>query len=190
MSEVWLHPNRRALYAGMVLPALVAAAGLAAALVAEAIWLRGIGLALAALGALLVGLLAWQSRQPRIAYEPGYLRVYLRLGSPLRVPLGIVECCFLGSGPLKLSDTSESSLKTANLVFRLADRATDWVNRPVKPALGKWADGYITIHGAWCEPLTLEVMKRINSRLHEVHEASASASCENRPAEAQAEGHP
>ncbi len=53
MREVWLRPNRRALFAGMVLPVLAAAGGVATALAAEAVWLRAIGAANALLAAAL-----------------------------------------------------------------------------------------------------------------------------------------
>ncbi|HEY2827859.1 MAG TPA: hypothetical protein VGJ04_09690, partial [Pirellulales bacterium] len=49
----------------------------------------------------------------------------------------------------------------------IADKATDYHQRDVKPALGRWDEGYVTIHGAWCEPLTLEVVQRLNVRLAE-----------------------
>jgi hypothetical protein len=174
MTEVWLRPNRRALYAGMLLPAVAALGGIALALAAGSPWLRALGGGFLALGGSIVGLLAWQSRQPRVGFVPGYLLFYLRLGSPIRVPIEVVEGCFLGSGPLKLTDASESSLRTANLVFRIADKATDWVAVPIKPALGCWAEGYITIHGAWCERLTLEVVQRLNVRLHKAQQAAAA----------------
>ena len=160
----------------MVLPAVVAAGGLTLAVAAEAFWLRALGAVVAVLCALLIGLLTWQSWQPRLAYESGFLCVYLRLGVPIRVPVELIECCFMGSGPLKLTDASQSNLKTANLVLRLADRAPEWANVPVKPALGKWADGYITIHGAWCEPLSLDLLQRINTRLHEIQHSAAVSS--------------
>ena len=126
-------------------------------------------------GRLLIGLLAWQSWQARLGYEPGFLLVYLRLGRPIRVPVEFVECCFMGSGPLKLTDAGQSNLKTANLVLHLADRAPEWANVPVKPALGKWADGYITIHGAWCEPLSFDLLQRINTRLHEIQHSAPTS---------------
>ncbi len=176
MREVWLRPNRRALFAGMVLPALVAAGGVAAALASEAVWLRAFGAAIALLAALLIGGLAWQASQPRLGYEPGLLCVYLRLGRPIRVPVELIECCFMGAGPLKLTDAGQSNLKTANLIIRLADRAPEWANVAVKPALGKWADGYIMIHGTWCEPLSLELLQRINTRLHEIQHSAAVSS--------------
>ena len=141
--------------------------GIVLILATDEVWLHVAGWILVALGALIIGLLAWQSGQPRVGYVPGYLLLYLRPGAPIRLPIEAVEACFLGSGPLKLSDTGESGLRTANLVFRIADKASDWASVPIKPALGQWVDGYVTIHGTWCERLTLDVVRRINVRLHE-----------------------
>jgi hypothetical protein len=54
------------------------------------------------------------------------------------------------------------------LVIRLADRATDWSNREIPPMVGRWCGGYITLNGAWCEPLSVELVNRLNGRLAEV----------------------
>ena len=58
--------------------------------------------------------------------------------------------------------------ETVNLVARLAQRQTQWAQVEVKPALGNWAEGYITIRGTWCEPLNPELVRRLNRRLKEV----------------------
>jgi hypothetical protein len=78
-----------------------------------------------------------------------------------------VEAFFLGQGPAKLPG-SPNAQQTVNLVARLAQRETDWARREVKPALGNWCDGYITIRGTWCEPLDNELVRRLNRRLKEV----------------------
>ncbi len=116
----------------------------------------------------MIVLLAWQSRQPRLAFEPGHLLVYLRSGRPYRVPIEIVECLFLGQAPSRLPSKRHESTKTATVVVRLAERAESWRERDVKPALGSWRDGYITILGTWCEPLDRDLVNRLNQRLAEV----------------------
>ena len=55
-----------------------------------------------------------------------------------------------------------------NLVARLSQRHTEWAKHEVKSALGNWADGYITIRGSWCEPLSGETIRKLNRRLKEV----------------------
>jgi len=167
MYEVWLRSNRRAIWLGMAIPALLAAIGLWLLLFTDAS-LRPAGAVAIGLGIVFLWLLLRLMPQPRLAYEPGYMLVYLRLTSPIRVPIDAVECFFLGSGPLKLSDHVNASHRTVSLIIRMAEKATNWADRPVKPALGRWAEGYIMIHGAWCEPLSLDVVSRLNVRLHNV----------------------
>jgi hypothetical protein len=38
----------------------------------------------------------------------------------------------------------------------------------VKPSLGTWCGGYVTIRGTWCEPLQPDLIRRLNRRLKEV----------------------
>jgi hypothetical protein len=92
---------------------------------------------------------------------------YLRSGQPLAVPVEIVEAFFVGQGPATLPG-GLATQETANLVARLAQRATEWAERDVKRALGRWCGGYVTIRGTWCEPLNTDLVRRINRRLAEV----------------------
>ena len=184
MPETLLRPNLRAIYAGVLLPAVTLIVGLALALgpwQAET-WLRGVGWTLTAFSALILALLLRQTRQPRLAYEGGHLLIYLRSGPPIRLPVELVQCAFLGAGPTQLPGRGSLGLRSANLVLRLDERATDWQEVEVKPALGRWSDGYITIHGAWCEPLKIDVVQRLNERLHELNQSTTdtAAKPENR----------
>jgi hypothetical protein len=167
---------------GMVSPAVLAATGLGMVLMSESPFPRAAGWTVLALGVLLLGFLLRLMSQPRLAYMPGYMLVYLQLGLPIRVPIGAVECFFLGSGPLKLSDRVNAPHRTVSLIIRMAEKATDWADRPVKPALGRWAEGYIMIHGAWCEPLSLEVVSRLNVRLHDIQHEKENAPSPGEPA--------
>lgn len=58
--------------------------------------------------------------------------------------------------------------RTATIAIRLAERATDWQQRNTVPALGGWCGGQITIRGTWCEPISLDLVNRLNARLAEV----------------------
>jgi hypothetical protein len=138
-------------------------------------WLRGVGWGLAAFGGLILVLLFWQTRQPRLAYEAGHLLVFLRSGPPIRLPVELVQCAFLGVGPTQLPGSSGAGLRSANLVLRLDEKATVWHEVEIKPALGRWSEGYITIHGAWCEPLRIDVVQRLNERLHELNQTAAAS---------------
>lgn len=131
-------------------------------------WLFWIGWAVAILALLVVGALAYSLNVPRLAYEDGYLLVYLRAMRPIRVPIEIVEVFFLGSGPAHLGYEDEHGPKTSNVVVRLAEAARDWRTREVRPELGEWYDSYIVIRGTWCEPLSLERINRINARLSSI----------------------
>ena len=111
---------------------------------------------------------------PRLAYQRGDLLVFLRYRRPWRVPVSQVECFFLGQGDSMLasareSETSETPTKTRTIVVRLAEAAKDWQARDVRPELGRWCDGYITIRGTWCEPMSPELVKQLNSRLVKIH---------------------
>jgi hypothetical protein len=172
MREVWLKPNTRALQLGVILPIVVLAAGALLlvlnwrAAAPSAIWVPGIIL-------LIVGLLgaigiAREVRRPRLAYENGNVLAYLRSGSPIAIPVEIVEGFLIGQGPSLLPGGYRERYETTTFILRLSDSATEWSRGEVKPALGRWCDGYITIRGTWCEPLSVDLARRLNQRLAEV----------------------
>jgi hypothetical protein len=132
------------------------------------IWHRWLGIVLIAVGAGTAAVLLRQLSRPRIAFEDGDVLFYLRAGQPIAVPVEFVEAFFVGQGPAGLPGGISPQRQTANLVARLAQRATDWAQRDVKPALGNWCGGYVTIRGTWCEPLDTELVRRLNRRLSEV----------------------
>lgn len=172
MAEVWLRQNTRAILFGMAVPTLL--------LLALLVWLTGwivpapqggwriAGWVIAGLVALMVAVLAVQLRQPRLAYHGGVLLVNLRAGRPIAVPIDVVEAFLLGMGPAMLPGRRDDRTETRTLSVRLAERAEEWANIEVKPALGKWCGGYITIRGTWCEPLSVSLVNRLNARLVEV----------------------
>jgi hypothetical protein len=105
--------------------------------------------------------------RPRIAFSNGDVLFYVRSGRPIGVPVNVVEAFFAGQGPAHLPAVSKQP-QTVNLIARLSQRATEWACQEVKPALGKWAEGYVTIRGTWCEPLNGDVIRKLNRRLKEV----------------------
>lgn len=170
MREIWLRPNCRAIWFGCVPPAAVV--GLGAWLACGGYdlnnsSLRWIGAMIAAIAITMIVLLIVQLRRPRIAYENGEVSFYLRASRPIAVPVGIIEAFFLGQGSAKLPGGLQRE-ESVNLVARISQRATDWTRQEVKPSLGNWCDGYITIRGTWCEPLGTDVVRRLNRRLKEV----------------------
>ncbi len=175
--EIWLRTNTRAVLLGTIPPL---AAGLVGLILLvglpgrePAAWMRGLGAVLpVAAGALVLALL-WQLRQPRLAYAEGHLLVWLRAGGPIRVPVEAVECFWLSQAPSLLPGKRHARTETAAVVIRIADRATEWRQQEVKPQLGKWCEGYITIRGTWCEPLSVPLIERLNQRLAEVSRAAS-----------------
>ena len=168
MYEVWLHSNRRVLLLAMV-PA--AALGLVSYLMlreGSSTILFVLGMAGLCLSLFVTWGLVRQLFQPRIAYHHGQVLFFLRAGGPISVPRYVVEAFFQGEGPAHLPGKSPPEAKSVNLIARLSQRETDWHQRDVKPALGCWAEGYITVRGTWCEPITEAVIRRLNRRLGEV----------------------
>jgi hypothetical protein len=93
----------------------------------------------------------------------------LRAGQPIAVPVQVVEAFFLGQGPSHLPVVAGKESETVNLVARLSQKSPNWAQMDVKEALGRWADGYVSIRGTWCEPLNGELIRRLNHRLREIH---------------------
>jgi hypothetical protein len=177
MSEVWLRTNRRALVLGMVFPAVVCIVCFAAFG-----WCLGTGrhwalqLVLLTVGVValwMVGVMVYAMLRPRVGYEPGELLVFLEPTQATRVPIDIVEVFFLGQGPSELPRLKGREPETQNVIIRLAESAADWKHRDVRPAIGHWCEGYITIRGSWCERITPEVMRRLNRRLAQVKRENA-----------------
>ena len=178
MTEIWLHSNRRILLLAMVPVAFLAGLGL---LCLRSQWMAVssfLGVFLLVLALLLMFGLVRQIFRPRIAYRNGHVLFSLTSGAPIAVPLQVVEAFFQGEGPAHLPGQpgpgSGQPTKTVNLVARLSQGETDWLQREVKSALGRWEEGYITIRGTWCEPITGEVIRRLNRRLSEVRREQKS----------------
>lgn len=171
--EVWLRPNRRVLLLGLAPAGLIAAFGALVLQISEASLLRGLGWALVMLGALLTVGLLMQLRRPRVAFRDGQVLFFLRARTPVETPVEAVEAFFVGQGPADLPGSSRQNEKSMNLVARISGRFPQWASVDVKPALGKWQEGYATIRGAWCEPITQELVRSINRRLREAQEQYA-----------------
>jgi hypothetical protein len=141
----------------------------------EAILLQIFAGAIVALGVVLLMGLLNELRRPRIAFQDGNVLFNLRAGKPIAAPVEIVEAFFLGQGPAHLPPVDGKPAESVNLIARLSQKAPEWARVPVKPALGQWCEGYITIRGTWCEPLDGEVIRRLNRRLRELHEVAEAA---------------
>jgi hypothetical protein len=131
------------------------------------------GAGLIALGASLLVGLGLQLWFPRIGYGAGYVRFNLRSRRPLCVPIDVVEAFLLGQGPALLPGEGHRRSETRTVVVRLSEKAQEWSQAEVNPRLASWCDSYITIRGTWCEPLDVDVIKRLNRLLAEASRESA-----------------
>ncbi len=176
--ESWLRPNRRVLVAAIAVLLVMALAASAVTIVLwrqDAHWALKVPVALVAILIWIrVALLIMHVCQPRVAYHQGDLLLFLRRRRPIHVPVSVVECFFLGQtdtmlAPGSQQEPGEELIKTRSIVVRLAEAATDWHQRDVRPELGQWCDGYITIRGTWCEPMGPVLVKEMNSQLAAIH---------------------
>lgn len=170
MSETWLQSNRRILAFVAILPALAAVVGIALLVLSfgdePRIWVRVIGSGLTAFSLTGLLFLFWQLGQARLTTDGRRLRVNLGTARPVAVPLEVVEGFLLGQGPAFLPGNKEAQV--TNLVVRLAERAGEWERVEVSRQFGLWCGHYITIRGTWCEPLSVDLVNRLNARLAEV----------------------
>ncbi len=168
--ETLLKSNRRIATLLVALAALPCALGLGLGWWSYAGRRWGVAVLAATLAAVsgyqLIRQLLWWAR-PRLALTADELLVFLERPRPTRVPLDAVECFFIGqaASQVRVTDTDGRRVENVTVVVRLAERATTWHQRPTHPALGRWSDGYITIAGAWCEPLDGEKVQHLNQRL-------------------------
>lgn len=155
----------------MALPLVTGVLGAWAGTAASSIWLSVLGWALFGLSCLLELSLVTQMLRPRVSFEAGSVLFNLRSGSPIAVPVELVEAFFLGQGPTSLPGARQGDA-TVNLVARISQRDPSYASREVKPALGAWCEHYVTMRGTWCEPLNGELIRRLNHRLREVSEGA------------------
>ena len=191
-AEDWLAANGRLvglLRAGTGGLVMVAAVAVASASQTAGNWRLGIGLLAVVIGGLAVAALvvARLAAAPRLQRCGDLLLVRVGPFSVERLPLDVVECFFLGSQPLdrRGSPTAgdEPAFRVGTLVVRVAERAAkqhadEWTAR------GPWAvweDGYCVIDGRWTEPLTVDVLRRINGRLSQAKRAPVVAGCRSAP---------
>ncbi|MFM7076517.1 MAG: hypothetical protein ACKO3G_10685 [Planctomycetaceae bacterium] len=165
--RVWLRGNRRAAAAALGGGAVVA---LVLVLVVRAVagawpWRVGVGVAAVPLAA--GAALAAAAARPRLVPRCDRLVVRVGLLSGEEVPLGIVECFFLGSRlePPPVDDGTRGGERVRTLVMRLAERATTFASRPGFTPIGSWAEGSVTFDGRWCEPLSVDLVRRLNREL-------------------------
>ena len=167
--ECWLRPNYRVMIIGMVFPACLLGVSiiLSTGFLGDLRAVRWVGIFVGSLSMGVLGILIYVIRLPRIAYANGHLLLYLRSLEPIIIPIHLVECFFLGQASSQLRGRREDDVEATTVVVRIAENAVEWHRRDTKPALGHWCDGYITIRGTWCEPLSIERVDQLNRKLVE-----------------------
>lgn len=176
MREVWLRGNTRPLWLATLLASILGLVAVALSAYAwQREWLVVVGLAsLVGLAVAWVVLWLWRRHRTRLAYDRGQLQVMLSARAE-HLPVEEVECFLVGQSPAHLPVNSYRHTETKTLVVRLRDKHADWERRELDPRLGAWCGHHITIRGTCCEPITLELVQRMNDRLVEVQRRLRSA---------------
>lgn len=166
-ARVWLRGNRRAAAAALVVGAVSAVVLLLAVRAAAGPQRWPLAAGLAAVPLVVGAALAAAAARPRLLPRGDRLVVRVGLLAAEEVPLGIVECFFLGSRlePPPVDDGTRGGERVRTLVMRLAERATAFASRPGFPPFGAWAEGSVTFDGRWCEPLSVDLVRRLNREL-------------------------
>ena len=156
------------MWLGMTFPVVGIAGGILLMQLKSPAWQMGV--AVAVLGVVAIALLAWQMAVPRLASNRGELLIFLRTAVRFVCQRSLRNVFFSAAGPGK-SLPPVAIGRCANLVLRVAEKAVDYQKREVTAVLGSWSEGYVTFHGAWCEPLNLEVVTNLNAKLSAVRES-------------------
>jgi hypothetical protein len=181
-EEVWLRGNVRPVIGGAAVAAAFAGlVALGAGLTLGPAWAVRVATSAALVIVPAALLLALAAGRPRLVRCGGVLRVRLAPLNVQELPLEVVECVFPGSRPLPAvgsdSENSTPSRRVSTLILRLAERATQWRQRPSFTAWGAWDDGHVIIDGRWCEQLSPELARRIGTRLAELRRRPAAGDC-------------
>jgi hypothetical protein len=172
MAEIWLQANTR-VFAPSIALATATASGcavMASLNPHELGWTLG---AAVAAGAVLALWLA--SRRPRLAFDGRSLLLRVRQGPPVAVPIELVEGFLLQKGPAFLDGRDDYHTETTTLVVRIAERAEEFRKVETNVRVAAWCGHYCTLRGTWTEPLSVDLVNRLNQRLHDVQQAAKSA---------------
>jgi hypothetical protein len=166
---VWLRGNRRLLAVGaaMALPVLATCA-------IVVVWRPVAGAIAAAPVLLLVAAALWHVQRPRIAYDGGHVLLRVRFGAPVRVPVRLVECFLVVSAPGALG-WRRRHVPTTSIVVRIDQRAPEWASVETDRRLAVWCGSQATLFGTWCEPISLDLVRRLNRYLTLANQGAGKA---------------
>ena len=164
----WLRGNLRPVagMAAMLIAGNLALVAVVAVAQAEPVW-WWVAAAVAVLSVAVATTVAATARRPRLERVGDRLRVRLAPGRAEDVPLEMVECFFMGSQLIGPAADDAPRYRVGTLVMRIAERARSWQTRPTLAAWGDWKDGAVVFDGRWCEPLSVELARRLSGWLVE-----------------------
>jgi hypothetical protein len=121
----------------------------------------------------------WFLTRPRIVFEGATVRLNVGKGHPVAVPVELVEAFLIGKGPAYLNGRDDYKTETATFIVKIAERAEEYAKLPTQVRIAAWCGGYVTFRGTYTEPLSVDLVNRLNQRLHDVQHATAEriASC-------------
>ena len=171
MPEVWLQSNRRPFLLTAVVALVVGV--ICSALGTIFIDTCGVWFWYAAVPAsATIAVLAWYAAdRPRIAFDGRSLLLGIRNGSPIAVPIELVEAFLLGKGPTYLSGKDDRKTEATTLILRVSERAPEFEKLETNLRLAAWCGHYVTMRGTWTEPLSVDLVNRLNQRLYDAQQA-------------------
>lgn len=180
MTEIWLQANRRAglgssigfLFHAVVMSVL-AYGSIRSAYPA---WLWGGAIILAAIFFVFSISNGYYLTRPRLTFGNKQLRIDVGLQGLVSVPIELVEAFLLGKGPAFLNGCDDKRTETSTLIVRIAERAPEFEKVATNVRIAAWCGYYVTLRGTWTEPLSVELVNRLNQRLHDVQQAMANSS--------------
>lgn len=172
MAEIWLHANRRVYIVPIAASVLLALACLPGAMRPKPDLSWWLGFAVASLIALVLWF--WSRRAARIAFDGRSLLLFVRRSSPVVVPIELVEAFLIGTGPTFLSGQDDHKTEATTLILRIAERAEELRKVDTDVRLAAWCGHYVTFRGTWTEPLSVDLVNRLNQRLYEVQQSAKS----------------
>ncbi len=129
------------------------------------VWRNWLAIAWAGGGIILCGSLLHILGRARMRLRGDNLQLALNWVQSTRIPLDVVECIFAGETKGAWAISPKIPYRTRSLVIRLAETARPWSSGPVVKTFATWSDGYITLHGLWCEPLDRDLILQLNDYL-------------------------
>ncbi|MEK6237247.1 MAG: SdpI family protein [Planctomycetales bacterium] len=172
--DVWVRTNRRVfIMVGMIPLAFGTLGSLLiglAAVISVSVPLQALGWILAVGSTLTLGPLIYAAAAPRVGRSNDSLLLYLSFGPPLEVPVSCVDCFLMGRGRL-LDDPSRDD-EAHDLIVRLKPKQRRRklppdVELAAHPWLASWDENGVHLRGAWCEPLSVCLVNRLNEQLYQ-----------------------